>query len=105
MQWDGLLDLLVRVVGTVSWTLPAVAVVTLKLPFKTSGSIERHVARIRESVPQKLQELSEAMYGSGSSDNKKENVAVATDYQVLHLMANADSERTLVVHFNEKGSA
>lgn len=96
VRWDTLLDLLLPLVKSVSWTQPALAVVTLKLPFKRTRSIRRHVRYIEERVPGYLKELTALMYpDSGDGD------AVPTRHYLVHLMANTEQERTLIVHFGE----
>ena len=94
VSWKKLMnELLVPLVQKVSWTLPAVMVVTMKLPFKTSGSIQRHIDGIEERLPTFVEELSAAMY----PDN--DDSVVTTRYHLVHLMANTDLERTLIIHF------
>jgi len=91
VRWETLLDLLLPLMKTVSWTQPAVAVVTMKLPFKRTGSIQRHIGYIEERLPEYLKELSASMYPDGD--------IVPTRHYLVHLMANTEQERTLIVHF------
>ena len=84
-------ELLLPLVQKVAWTLPSVVVITLKLPFKTSGSIQRQIDGIEECLPTFLEELTAAMYPDKYS-------MVATRYHLVHLMANTDMERTLIIH-------
>lgn len=74
------------------WTLPSVWVVTMKLPFKSIGSVQRHVNIIEESAGSHLREMALAMF-------PKENIRIA--YRVIHAMANSDSERTLIAVFEK----
>lgn len=92
--WAVLLDLMVKVVKNCTWTVPAVAVITLKLPFKTAGSIQRHLDAIDEKLPRSLQDMQAAMYPTFGK-------RVKTRYRLVHLMANADSERTVIAIFED----
>jgi len=73
-----------------AWQLPCAWVITLKLPFKTLGSIAYHVKKIHTTIPAQLEEIKEDMY-------PKDNVTVR--HRIVHLMANSDSERTLIAIF------
>lgn len=97
VHWNEVLDLLVEVARTIQWTVPAVAVVTMKLPFKTVGSIRRNVELMRECLPQRLEHLCQAMYS-------KEGLSCLYRFELAHLMANTDQERTLIVSFWRKAS-
>jgi hypothetical protein len=97
--WSELLDMtLQHVFLKTKFCLPALVVFTLKLPFKTLNSIQRRVERIQEKLPRYLTELCDAMY-PGNSTN------VRTRFSSVHLMANADTERTLIVLFEERGAS
>jgi hypothetical protein len=74
------------------WALPSVWVITLKLPFKTLGSVQRHVDMIYERIPSHLEGISAKMYPGDK---------VQARFQIAHLMANSDSERTLIVIFEK----
>jgi len=74
------------------WLLPSVCVVTFKLPYKTLGSIQRHVDMMNESIPSRLNEMAAKMYPAEK---------VHARYQIVHLMANSDSERTLIAIFEK----
>jgi hypothetical protein len=123
------------------FTLPSTWVVTMKLPFKTLGSIQRNVQQIKERLglidqpvqPQQkkknpktdnsseeeeekspplswLDQMAmhfgkqhDSVYGRGSSSSNNNNGRdVQWNAQVVHLMANSDSERTLIATFFEK---
>lgn len=73
------------------WPCPAVFVITLKLPYKTKASIERNLSKVTQTVPSQLQRIAKLMYPT----------EVEIRYQIFHLMANSDSERTLVVAFDK----
>lgn len=76
-----------------AWTLPAAFVITLKQPFKTAASINRHLEKVKTKLPSLLKEAVSFMYKQ----------PVKTQYQIRHLMANSDLERTLVVTFESVG--
>jgi FtsJ-like methyltransferase len=111
LGWTELLDLMVAAVRRCSWTLPAAAVITLKMPFKTVGSIQRHVEDMQRKLPSFLRDLEQSMYSNESSPQESKDGAtgsqespycarrIRTRYRLVHLMANADSERTVVVVF------
>jgi hypothetical protein len=84
------------VVGKCTWMLPSVCVITLKLPFKTLQSIQRHVDMMAESIPSHLDDMAEKMFPSEDR--------VQVQYQIVHLMANSDSERTLIAIFHKQVS-
>jgi precorrin isomerase len=64
----------------------------MKLPYKSIGSVQRHVNIIEESAGSHLREMALAMF-------PKENIRIA--YRVIHAMANSDSERTLIAVFEK----
>jgi trans-aconitate methyltransferase len=111
LGWTELLDLMVATVRRCSWTLPAAAVITLKMPFKTVGSIQRHVEDMQRKLPSFLRDLEQSMFSNESSPQESNDGApgnqespccarrIRTRYRLVHLMANADSERTVVVLF------
>ncbi|KAL9185415.1 hypothetical protein ACHAXT_003192 [Thalassiosira profunda] len=74
-------------------SFPLCLVVTLKLPFKTAGSIERNLEKVNGNIPDCLRRF--ASLGSSSSPAE-------VRYKICHLFANSISERTLVAIFNEK---
>ncbi|KAI2496532.1 FtsJ-like methyltransferase [Fragilaria crotonensis] len=84
------------VVGKSKWMLPSVCVITLKLPFKTLQSIQRHVDMMAESIPSHLDDMAEKMFPTEDR--------VRVRYQIVHLMANSDSERTLIAIFHKQSS-
>jgi hypothetical protein len=92
--YSGLLEMLPKhVLKRASWCLPAVFVVTMKFPFKTPGSIQSHVDVLHEQLPQQLRDMAAIMYPN--------NNAVVPSFRLVHLMANSDSERTLLAIFQE----
>lgn len=95
--WADLLEMLVRAVASsAEWLVPCVWVVTLKFPFKTTGSVQRQIELIQERLPKFLNDLSQAMY-------PKQFGHIRASHQLLHLMANSDSERTLLIVFERDG--
>jgi FtsJ-like methyltransferase len=83
---------LVEKLGVDCWTLPCVWVVTLKLPYKTVGSLERNLGKVVMSIPGIMSRVIELAFV---------NQNVLAKIKILHLMANSDSERTLVVLFDK----
>lgn len=86
-------DELLVAAANAAWSLPSTWIITLKLPFKTLGSIQRHLDALNESLPRNVDDLGQILY-----PNRK----VATDYHIVHLMANSDSERTLLLTFEKR---
>jgi hypothetical protein len=94
MVWMELLkQLSAKVVPSAEWCLPSLWVITMKFPFKTLGSIQNHVKSLQDCAAEHLEKMAVAMY----PDNPK----VRPTYRVVHLMANSDSERTLIAVFDE----
>ena len=91
------------------WTLPAAWVVTCKLPHKQVGSVARHVRKMHhDTVPTLLQTCLPQMYPPSSSGGGGSGVSrsgVRARYSILHLFANSDSERTLLVLFEKDDGA
>eukprot|EP00957_Ditylum_brightwellii_P018897 1421133-Ditylum_brightwellii.AAC.1 len=77
-------------------SLPAVMVITLKLPYKTAASLERNLKRVLSKVPHELQKI------ASSSSSSTTTAAAAVSFHIVHLMANSDSERTIVAVFDEE---
>ena len=75
------------------FTLPSCWVITIKLPFKTLPSLQRHLVRAREWAPTRLEEIKNLIYPLHQ---------VKVQYTFVHLMANSDSERTLVAIMEEE---
>ena len=84
-----------HVLPKADWCVPAVMVVTLKLPFKTVGSLKRQVHMVYQEMPSHLQEMAALMYPTN-------NCQIEPIFRIEHLMANADSERTLIAIFDER---
>jgi hypothetical protein len=130
------------------FTLPSTWVITMKLPFKTLGSIKRNVQQIKERVgliepiqvqqqqqqqqpnprtgsnieeksimppPSWLDQMARHLCKDSRASNSKDDDdddettkqnsstrrVVHWNAQVVHLMANSDSERTLIATFFE----
>jgi 23S rRNA U2552 (ribose-2'-O)-methylase RlmE/FtsJ len=76
------------------WELPCVWVLTMKLPFKTLESIKRQVGQIRERLPKFAEDLTACLYPTQQQ--------VHCEQRIVHLMANSDSERTLILTFQKR---
>lgn len=87
--WSDLFDWIVPVFEAIEWELPVTVILTLKLPFKSPGSIQRHMGRVQKRLPTFLQTLSTAMFQR----------QVPMRQSILHLLANSESERTLLAFF------
>ena len=98
--WQDLLrDLAAHILPHINWQYPAVMILTCKLPFATPGSIARQVKGVQDAVPTWL-ETHVRRQSSGSTGNGGTPVMssdVKVEWQLLHLFANSESERTLVV--------
>ena len=75
-------------------TVPSSFVVTFKLPHKTPLSIERNLKKDVEKLPQQIQNISNIMMTEANH--------IQASIQILHLLANSESERTVVVTFDKK---
>ena len=95
--WESLAQ---HVFPHIQWRLPAVIVLTCKLPFVTKGSIARHVERIQQQYPIWWKEHLQAMFET-AKDNEN---ALEMEWHLLHLFANSESERTLVVIIRQKNA-
>jgi len=80
--------------GTNLFTWPFCLVITLKLPYKTIGSIDRNLEKVNGYVPEFLHQI--ASLGISSTDD------VEISSKICHLFANSISERTLIAIFNSK---
>jgi hypothetical protein len=78
--------------------LPCAWVVTLKLPFRSAGSVGRQVSQIRARLPGLARELAGTLYGASAAAGDE----VTARYELLHLFANSASERTLLLVFGGK---
>ena len=83
---DEIVQLVVRLQNRIRWELPAALVITLKMPYKTPRSLDRNMEKVKKTIPSQLRKIA-------SLSNEQ---AVKIRYQIVHLMANSDSERTLV---------
>lgn len=94
LVWSQLLnEFKSHVMTKATWTLPSVWVLTMKLPFKTHNSIQRNLDRLRSLLPAQLEEMAKLGYPGRSH--------LRIRFQMLHLMANSDSERTVIAVFEE----
>ena len=94
LLWMELFDVLCdRVIHSIQCCLPSVWVMTMKLPFRSPGSIRRHLQLLGEGLDGKLTDMAQVLYP---------NKVVEWKSQLVHLMANSDSERTLLVTFQAK---
>ncbi|KAL3784364.1 hypothetical protein ACHAW5_005387 [Stephanodiscus triporus] len=81
----------------VAW--PLCLVVTLKLPYKTVGSIDRNMEKVTKYIPEYLRRI--ALLGP-SYPGECSDIIVEVQYKICHLFANSLSERTLISIFNNK---
>jgi 23S rRNA U2552 (ribose-2'-O)-methylase RlmE/FtsJ len=72
-----------------SFALPAAFVMTLKMPHKTPTSLDRNLEKVKKTIPKQLRKMASLSY------EQQVNIR----HQIVHLMANSDCERTLVVMF------
>lgn len=104
--WSRLLELIIgKVIGAetnsvaaAKWCLPSLWVITLKLPFKTPGSIQNQLNGMDKEFPILLASMAAKLYPDNEGDR------VSLRYRVVHLMANSDSERTLLAVFEKENS-
>ena len=80
--------------GRGCFALPAVWVITLKMPYKTAGSVEANLQKAAAHIQQDLEKAVTLLYD--------ESHQVRVQYKIVHLFANSDSERTILARF-EKG--
>jgi len=86
----------------VLWCRPLTWVITMKLPFKTIGSIQRHVQQMHERLPRDLERMASILFPfpkNNATDGSTKVTPIRTRFRVVHLMANSDSERTLIAVF------
>ena len=74
------------------FAFPLCLVVTLKFPYKTSGSIDRHMDRANQIISEFLKKI--ARVGNDTE--------VEVKYKMSHLIANSVAERCLVAVFSKK---
>jgi hypothetical protein len=86
------IESLLKRLGKGCWTLPCAWVVTLKLPYKTVGSMERNLGLVLKTVPQHLESAAALAFDQ----------PVSIKFKVIHLLANSESERTIVAVFDRK---
>ena len=75
---------------------PSVVVVTVKCPYKTEGSLGRVLQGVRDQLPDAVRCILNCVGGGGTGTD------VMAQYAMVHLMANSDSERTVVILFQKK---
>jgi hypothetical protein len=92
---DGLLESFKRR-HELTWTLPVTFVITMKLPFKTLHSIQRQVRQLNERIHTFAKNLAQMMAPGRPVD---------CFHRLVHLMANSDSERTLLLVVAKRGEA
>jgi 23S rRNA U2552 (ribose-2'-O)-methylase RlmE/FtsJ len=80
-----------------SW--PLCLVVTLKFPYKTTGSIDRHMDRARRAISDFLRKLITL-----SCDDEIDASDTEAKYMICHLFANSVAERCLIAVFNRKNN-
>lgn len=73
-------------------------VVTLKFPFKTSGSIGRHMECSKQLISNFLRRIALLVCG----DDSKQIIDVDVSYKICHLFANSVSERTVIALFGKR---
>ena len=73
------------------FTWPLCLVLTVKLPYKTSGSIDRHIGRAKQITSEFLQQIAKV-----GCDNENQVKDVKVNYKICHLFANSVAERCLV---------
>lgn len=90
--WPELKPILIeQVAPKARWSLPCSVVLTIKLPFKRTSSIKRQLEQL--DIDNFVKELCRAMFVEKD---------VAHRFELVHLMANADAERTLVAWFEDR---
>ena len=88
-----------RNAAVVAW--PLCLVITIKLPYKTVGSMQRNIEKTNEYIPEFLRKIASLGPASNNEDPSNDfNVDIR--YKICHLFANSLSERTLVATFNKK---
>ena len=87
-----------KVLPCIQCCLPSTWVMTMKLPFRSTGSIRRHIQSLQEQLDTTLDEMARILF---PQQEEKEQSRVRCTWQLVHLMANSDSERTLLVHFQQ----
>jgi hypothetical protein len=99
LTWRELLtELSDKVVQSADWCLPSLWIVTMKMPFKSIASVQRHVEALSEFLPLVLGKMAQTMYPGDYAQ-------VRITHRVVHLMANSDSERTVIALFDKKETA
>ena len=84
---------LCKSLSKLQFVLPCVFVITLKMPFKSLGSIQHHVEMMHKRVPEYMEKLAATLF---------QGQATTLTWKIAHLMANSDRERTLLAFFQRK---
>ena len=74
------------------------------IPCKTPSTAEQNLIKMGQTTPLQSRNLSKLACPNLTTTQKREQEEVQPQmrYQIAHLMANSDSERTLVVTFDQK---
>jgi len=86
--------------GGVLMTTPSAMVITLKMPYKSSQSMNRHLNQVVNTMPKMIQSITS--WATKSTNNKFSTETInppsmPVQYKIEHLMANSESERTLII--------
>lgn len=81
---------------------PFCLVITLKLPYKTIGSIDRNLEKVNQYIPKFLNQIASLGVSSLAEDGGGGDMDVEIRSKICHLFANSISERTLIAVFNRK---
>ena len=82
--------------GKPLFIFPAIFVLTLKLPYKSTVSIQTNMKKAIEKTPDCLRQIAAA----GTSTLTSKDEAITVNYRIVHLDANSESERTLIAVFD-----
>lgn len=81
---------------------PFCLVITIKLPYKTVGSMQRNIEKTCEYIPEFLRKIASLGPVSNKNGDPSDEFNVDIRYKICHLFANSLSERTLVATFKKK---
>lgn len=87
--------------NTQLFALPLCLVITLKLPYKTSQSIDRNIDKARRYIPGYLEQIA-SLGKATNSGNDDDDSSLKVLYKICHLFANSISERTLIAIVSEE---
>jgi len=92
--WSSILECMIETVATKDeWHVPSVWIITLKLPYKSPGSVCRQLKLADEYLRKWFEDMAAVLYPSQED--------IRSSYQVVHLNANSDGERTLIASFEK----